>query len=138
MTISTHTVRATMNKLLTLITLLCSLTFSSVSFGEWTFDSSNSGDRYYIDLERVRTQGDYRYYWTLTDLLEPNKYGTISSKSYMKGDCSQLRVQALSVSYYFQPMGENMDTTYNPKNPEWLYVPPDSISESLLQSACKK
>ena len=138
MSISNHTVRATMKKLLTSITLLCSLTFSSVSFGEWTFDSSNSGDRHYIDLERVRTQGDYRYYWTLTDLLEPNKYGTISDKTYMKGDCSQLRVQYLSHTYYLQPMGENMESTSNPKKPEWLYASPDSIRESLLQSACKK
>ena len=139
MTISTHTVRATMNKLLTLFTFLCSLTFSSVSFGEWTWNGDTAGgDRYYIDLERVRTQGDYRYFWVLEDLLEPDEYGTFSSKSYMKGDCSQLRVQYLSHTYYLQPMGENMKSTYNPKKPDWKYVSPNSIRESLLQSACKK
>jgi hypothetical protein len=100
--------------------------------------ASAGGDRYYIDLERVRTQGDYRYYWVLEDLLEPDEYGTFSSKSYMKGDCSQLRVQYLSHTYYLQPMGENMESTSNPKKPEWLYASPDSIRESLLQSACKK
>ena len=127
-----------MNKLLTLITLLCSLTFSSVSFGEWTFGASSSGDRYYIDLERVRTQGDFTYYWVLRDALEPDNYGTFSTKSYVKGDCSQLRIQTLSISYYFLPMGESFDSTFSPKKPEWMYAPPDSIGESLLQYACKK
>jgi hypothetical protein len=128
-----------MNKLLTLITLLCSMTFSSVSFGEWTKVANTSlGDRYYIDLERVRTQGDFRYYWVLEDLLEPDEFGTFSNKSYIKGDCFQPRLQTLSITYYFQPMGENMDSTYSPKKPEWRYVSPDSIGESLLQSACKK
>ena len=56
--------------------------FSSPSYSKWTMvsegiDSSNSGDTFYVDFERIRKHGGYVYWWDLTDFLKP-KEGILS------------------------------------------------------------
>ena len=73
---------------LTLITLVFTLMFSSTSFAEWTkVGESVKGNTFYVDFERIRKHGGYVYWWDLSDLLEPDKYGGLSAKMYNQGDC---------------------------------------------------
>ena len=128
-----------MKKLLTLTTLLCSLMFSSASFGEWTkVVKGDNGDDFYVDMERIRNHNGFRYYWVLTDKLEPSEYGTLSNKSYEQADCKQFRKKGLSVTYYHQSMGQDVDTTYTPKKSEWRFPRPDSVAEVVLKKVCEQ
>ena len=67
---------------------------------------SVDGDTFYVDFDRMRTNGSYVYYWQLSDFLEPINYGVLSDKVYNQGDCNMFRYKKLSKSYFKQPMGE--------------------------------
>ena len=73
-----------MKKLLTILTLIFTLMFSSTSYAEWTKVSENveDGDSFYVDYDRIRKHDGYVYCWEMGDYLKPNKYGDLSVKSY--------------------------------------------------------
>ena len=121
------------------ITLFFStLMFASPAYADWERVSENvSGNTYYVDFDRMRTNGGYVYYWRLSDYLEPTKYGDFSSKVYQQGDCEMFRYKRLSSSYYKQPMGEGSGETYSTPDTEWRYPPPKSSGEKILKEVCE-
>ena len=79
---------AMMKYLLLLSTLTLSLMFSSGSSAEWTSAwSTSAGDKYYLDLDRIRMNDGYLYVWYLTDLIKPTESGIMSVKGYWEIDC---------------------------------------------------
>ena len=131
-----------MKKLLTLTALLFSLTmmFASPSYAEWTKVGEDvDGNTYYADFARIRKVSGYVYYWTLMDNLKPTKWGDLSSKNYLQGDCKLFRYKWLSFSYYKEPMGGGTGDVSEPvaKNKGWKYPPPDSSIETVLNKVCK-
>ena len=126
-----------MKYLLLLSTLALSLMFSSTSSAEWTsVGSTSAGDKYYLDLDRIRKNGGYVYVWILGDKLKPGEDGTMSSKVYREIDCKAFREKGLTYIYYKQPMGEGEGDSNSPSNPEWNYPPPDSMSEFIANEVC--
>ena len=100
-----------------LLVLLFSLLISFNSYGEWTkINKSGIGTTFYIDIETIKEQNGYVYYWTMWDKLKPDKYGDKSYKFYHQGDCEPVRVKYLSYIYYKQPnllLLNNMDDSYS-------------------------
>jgi len=127
-----------MKTLSILLTLTFTVMFSSTSFAEWKKVSENvDGDTFYVDFERIRKHDGYVYFWHLSDYLKPNKWGSLSGKLYTQGDCKLFRWKILSGSLHTQPMGEGTpSSTVNPKNPQWEYPPPNSLSEIILKHVC--
>ena len=127
-----------MKKTLILFTLLFSVIFSSASFGDWTWccSAANGTHEHYIDFEKIKKVDGYTYYWTLADLLEPDKDGDFSYVGYLQGDCKLSRKKNLSEFYYTQPMGIGSVTNNPIKNPEWTYNPPGSAHEEMLKRVC--
>jgi hypothetical protein len=120
------------------ITLLFStLMFASPAYADWERVSKNvDGDTFYVDFDRIRTNGGYVYYWDLSDLLKPDKDGILSGKTYFQGDCKVLRYKRLSYIFHKQPMGEGSGETMSPPNPEWHYPAPNSSGEYILKQVC--
>ena len=126
-----------MKYLLLLSTLTLSLMFSSASSAEWTsMGETVAGTTYYIDLDRVRKNGGYTYFWYLNNLIKPDDYGHSSNKFYTEVDCKAFRHRTLTYIYYKQPMGEGEGESQTSQNQEWRYPPPDSMSESMLNKVC--
>ena len=125
-----------MKKLITTLTFL--LMFSSPSYAEWTKMGENTeGTIFYLDFDRIRKVDGSVYYWVLGDFLKPNQYGDFSYQDYKQGDCKLFRSKRLSVTVYTQPMGKGTSATSNiPK--EWVYPPPDSVGEYLLNAVCNR
>ena len=122
---------------LTFLTCLF-IVLSAPRYAEWTkVGEILDGDTFYVDFERIRKHGGYVYFWQISDYLKPTKYGDLSGKSYMQGDCKLLRFKALSNSHHKEPMGQGTGETNSPKNPEWEYPPPDSIGNIILIAVCK-
>ncbi len=99
--------------------------------------SSNSGDEYYIDFDRIREKGGYVYYWNLIDLKEKDDDYAFSYIEYNQGDCGDFRVKTLSRTAYAGKMGGgeplfSYDNIWN-----WSYAIPNSVGEGLLEKACK-
>ena len=127
-----------MKTLLTIFTLVFTVMFSSTSFAGWTKVSENVHGTFYVDFERIRKVDGYIYFWWLSDLLKPDKYGNLSYKSYNQGDCKLFRVKILSEIYYKQPMGRGTFKENTFKNPQWKYPPPNSAIETILKSVCSR
>ena len=119
-----------------LFALLFSILISFNSYGDWKWIGENiDNSQYYIDFEKTKSVDGYIYYWTLSDLLKPDKDGDFSYILYQKGDCKLFRSMSLSEFYYKQPMGEGKVTT-NTQNPKWQYPPPESMHILMLKKIC--
>jgi hypothetical protein len=121
-----------------LIALTFTVMFSSTSFAGWTKVGKDAGgNTYYLDFERIRKHGGYVYWWDLSDLLKPTKYGDLSGLIYKQGDCKLFRFKVLSDSFYTEPMGQGKpSSSSNKPDKEWRYSPPNSSSETILKSVC--
>ncbi len=126
-----------MKKHLIIFTILFSaLMLASPAHAEWTkLGESTRGNSYYVDFSKIRTQGNYIYYWRLTDYLESNS----SAQVYYQTNCTVFRFKELSKVYYEQAMGEGApDSRQIHKDPQWDYPPPNSLTETLLTKICQQ
>ena len=120
-----------------LLLLLFSLMISFNSYGDWKQIGTTSTDApYYIDFEKIKSVDGYIYFWTLGDLLKPDKDGDLSYISYHQGDCKISRKKILSENYYKQPMGRGNAETHTIKNPIWEYPSLNSVGQDMLETAC--
>jgi len=129
-----------MKHLTLILTLFFStLMFASPAYADWVEVAKGvDGDTFYVDFDRMRTNGSYVYYWQLSDFLEPINYGVLSDKTYKQGDCEMFRYKNLSYSFYKTPMGEGSGDTFSPPNPEWTYPSPNSAGEVILKEVCRR
>ena len=98
----------------------------------------NRGDIFYVDFERIRKVDGYVYYWMLSDYLKPSPYGDLSYKTYNQGDCKLFRYKTLTGVSHKEPMGGGTGDSISPENPEWIYLPPNSVIETTLKSVCSR
>ena len=122
--------------------LFSTLMIASPAYADWEKlgEGTDNGTTFYVDFDRIRTNGGYVYYWQLQDLLEPiesGDYGMLSGKTYYRGDCAMLRYKTLSYIFYEQPMGEGSGKSSVSINKEWNYPPPNSPAEIILKRVCE-
>jgi len=120
------------------LALAFTVMFSSPSFADWKEVGENvKGHTFYVDFERIRKQNGYVYWWELTDLLKPNKDGDLSYKRYTLGDCKLFRVKRLMMSFHNELMGRGTPVaTINKADKDWIYPPPNSSFETILNEVC--
>ena len=128
-----------MKPLLIITTIfLSSLMMASVANAKWTeVVKSVNENTYYVDLERIKKHNGKIYFWKLADYLKPDKYGAISTKSYIEAECSRLRIRYLNFTTYKGPMASGeVSTSNNTPDKDWHYPPPDSMFEGVLKAVC--
>jgi hypothetical protein len=119
-----------------LLAALLSILISFNSYAEWVKVSTDVNDiPHYIDIDTIKKHNGYVYYWKLTDLPKPNKWGDMSLKFYFQGDCGVVRVKYLSFIFYKQPMGRGTSEVDNTSS-EWRYPTPESVDGILLNFVC--
>ena len=96
------------------------------------------GNIYYVDFERLKKHNGFIYYWSLIDLLKPDKWGDVSYIFYHQGDCTLFRQMELTSSGHNQPMGAGTISSATHKNPKWTYPLPNSVAETKLKSVCSR
>jgi hypothetical protein len=117
--------------------LFSTLVFSSPSYADWTKVSRTvSGNNYYVDFDRIRKYDGYVYFWELDDYLKPLSGKYLSFKGYMQGDCKLFRHKELSSFYYTDSMGNGTPFIPAAITLPWVYPPPSSVTESILNSVC--
>ena len=128
-----------MKKITLLLVIIFTFLFSTTSWGEWSLVGVyESGIKYYYDKDRVRKRGKVLYFWELTDHQKPNKYGNLSSTTYVQLDCSIFRFKSLKFHTYTKSMGEGEQTSdYTPPD-EWSYPKPNSSGEFKYNKICEE
>ena len=131
----------TMKNLLTISILAFPLMFSPISFAEWTEVSEGmSGTIRYIDFERIRKHGEYVFFWQMSDYLEPTSKGYLSALVYSKVDCNVFRKKTLTEHYFMEQMGRGTPVVWDLTEfqKEWMYPPPDTSFEEVLNAVCSR
>ena len=121
-----------------LLILLFSILISFNSYGEWikVTTDANNGDIYYVDIDTIKENGGYVYWYYMIDYMKRDKFGDMSALIYQQGDCGPNRYKMLSGIFYKQPMGISESSRETAKNPEWTYTFPEQINAHLLDYVC--
>ena len=97
--------------------------------------SENIEGTYYVDLAGIRKLGGYVYFWEVIDFSEPSKYGMMSGKVDIQGDCDLFKYKRLGVSLHKEPMGKGIGKTFPVAN-DWKYPGKNTAIEGILKSVC--
>ena len=121
-----------------LLILLFSLLISLNSYGEWTeISESNVGDTYYLDLDSIKENNGYVYFWTLMDSAKPNIFGDLSSKVLTEAICNvPYKERGIEWHYYKLPMGQGSPDSNNVIG-FWNYPSPGDVREAILEFVCE-
>jgi hypothetical protein len=112
---------------------------------EWKYDGSTSDLDNYIDYSRIRTEGLYKSMWVLRDFKSPqtNASGKQFKSSVSKEviDCQRSRMQSVALFHYSEQMGSGemvFSGNYQVLETDWKYHPPNTMGDSLINTACRK
>ena len=126
-----------MKKLFLFYLILLSF-FASHSYAEWTKITENlDGDAYYIDLDNIKENNGYLYFWYLRDYFKPDEFNDMSSKILKEVDCNiPTKGRIIYDSYYTRPMGAGDMSSSSDTVSEWMYGSPGSVFGKLIDIAC--
>ena len=92
------------------IPLLFLIFFSFNTYAvNWHKVGEKNGNTFYVDVDNIKKQTGFVYYWELLDLKEP-KFGTLSTISKFKADCIDKKKAMLSITSYTGQMGKYLVT----------------------------
>ena len=124
------------NNMKKLLILIFSFLISFNSYGEWVKVIESDGDHtYYIDIDSLKEENGYVYYWAMADGQKPDEWGDMSTRFYFQGECGLFRLKYLSYIYSKQPMGRG-DGEVDNTSSEWIHPTPESIVGVLLSQVC--
>ena len=108
------------------------------SYAEWKYLlKTSTGDVHYIDFDSLKRDGDYVYFWSLRDYAKMDKWGDLSSKKYLKVDCTKYKFKYLSDSYHNRQMGKGIPTGGSTKpDKNWTNIKPNSVIAFISQNVC--
>ena len=114
--------------------------FPITSYAEWLKFEKDIGETVYIEINSIKQNNGYFYYWTLTDFEKPNPdfKGALSIKTLWEADCSEpRRIKTLSGTTYKSPMGQGKyNESTSDKDSKWIYVAPQSRGEKWMNFVC--
>ena len=97
---------------------------------------------YFIDLESIKKDGNFRMVWIITNLPSPGKNGELSWRNKYEYDCYEERRRNRSWIENSEPMGKGAIIRSNSNPPNmWLPIPSDSKDESnrkVMKIVCAK
>ena len=124
------------------IILLFSINAFAVSWKK--LSENESGSTFYVDVENIKKDNGFVYYWILIDYLKSTEIGTHSDISEYKVNCVDEKQTWLSNTFYSQPMAKGEIITEN--IPVWnyygstlneiRYLTPGSLGHDILKKVC--
>ena len=84
-----------------LLLLLFSILISLNSYGEWLLLGEDSGNKFYYEVDTIKTSNGYIYFWDLVNFSEPFAGIYMSGLRYKQGDCGVFRDKTLSGFLFF-------------------------------------
>ena len=73
-----------LKKLLGIVVL--GLLWCNVGVAEWYKIGQTDQATFYLDVDRIRSDNNYVYYWDMVDLNKRSEQGILSVQRYIKGD----------------------------------------------------
>ena len=127
-----------MKKLLAIVVL--GLLWSGSAKAEWEFiENLDNGNKFFADVKSFKTDSNYSYMWTLTDLKKPYIHMNKEMRSYAeynKIDCKLSRYGKLQYVFYEGQKGTGQPTPFQREEMKWLYPPPGSSGFNFIKAVC--
>ena len=119
------------------IILFITLNHSSYSKNRWVKIYSDEVGTEYIDIQNIKKNNGYIFFWNLTNVTKP--YGGIyySANVYKQVDCKIFRVKRLVFHWYKKSNGSGTYKSEPPKNKDWIYPSPNSVEHGNIEYICK-
>ena len=95
----------------------------------------NNGDDFYLDLDRIKVNNGYVYYWYMQDFLLPLEMGIMSMKMYNQGDCEVGRYKDLTAKFFTESMGIGAGISHIPID-DWHYPGPNTVLKKVFDYVC--
>ena len=111
--------------------------FCNVSVAEWYKIGETDSGNFYLDVDRIRSDNNYTYYWEMLDFNKSDEDGTLSVLRYIQADCSIIRFKTLQYVFYDGNMGSGKKEMQDSSVKDWKYFSPGAIGEHILEKACK-
>tara|TARA_E500000331_G_scaffold315785_1_gene325996 strand:- start:686 stop:1117 length:432 start_codon:yes stop_codon:yes gene_type:complete len=123
-----------------ILSILIFYFFSTAVNAGWTkVTESNNGEVFYVDMENIMERRDKVLFWELIDYKIKDKYGDLSAKIYVEGDCKNLKFKWLRLSYHKDAMGKDNVIDKKPSKfiSDWQHPKQNSTSMTVLNFVCK-
>ena len=115
-----------------LLLLLISLFLSFNSYGEWTkLFTDEDGTTWHINIETIKERDGSVFLWQMNSSKEG------SSTMLSENDCDLVRTKFIQMYDYDEPMLEGYSTLVPMDGTEWMFLPPETVGEFILQFACE-
>ena len=119
-----------------LLLLLFSIFISFNSYGEWLFLGEDSGNKFYYEVDTIKTSNGYIYYWDLVNFPEPFDGIYMSGIRYRQGDCGVMRNKTLSANLFTKLMGRGESESIPYDNSDWEYYLPNTTGYENFTMLC--
>ena len=128
------------NSLSILILLFVYLCCLSIKANDWTeITKGKNGHTFFVNMERLKEDKDFIYFWQLINYKEKDEYGDMSAKIYVQGECETFKFKWLKVSYHKMYMGRDYVKPGKPSDlvSGWQFPITNSTSYTVLDHVCK-
>ena len=114
------------------------LIVSTSSWAQWSPVAIDvDGTIFNFDYSTLRKDGDLRKIWTLSNFVEKESNGVVSSRVRMEYDCKNERQRYLSFKLFSEKNATGVVIESGDIPSSWKDIAPDTAAWKLMQTACK-
>ena len=119
--------------------LVLAMLFAGSACAAWVKVSENEIGMYYIDPKTIRTEGNLRKSWGITDYKQRFTNGAISWRVRTEYDCKEERLRLLSLREHSERMASGTtiwSQDYEENSDDWHAIPPGTGVEAMMKFVC--
>ncbi len=105
----------------------------------WVFIAKSvGGTSFFVDTQSMQKSGNSVTSWEKANYSDRDSNGSLSAKIQFTTNCAR-RERIMRYSFYYDDTDNLGKTTVSgpATNSQWIPVPPESISESIMKFVCR-
>tara|TARA_E500000331_G_scaffold326318_1_gene344334 strand:- start:625 stop:1008 length:384 start_codon:yes stop_codon:yes gene_type:complete len=121
------------------IPMILFLFSANICSANWVevFVSKTTGNSFYVDVDRIKKDNNYTYFWVLANFTKPvGASGYLSAKVRWKADCKKKKRRKLGVFIYKENNAIELIDSF--RGFGWQYPTPRTIGHAQLEFACSR
>lgn len=101
--------------------------------------SDAQGNVWYLDTEGMHRKGYVVYVWQVQNLAQPDEHGARSIRSQVEFDCKFRQSRSMWTTLYTErDEAGKVISSAAVVQPEWIPAAPGSVSDVLIDQACRR
>lgn len=93
--------------------------------------------KHFLDIDRIDVNGDLRSFWRLTNLLEKDRIGALSTRTRSELNCRERKTRSVFVIHHQGPSaGGQIIASLRAEDDAWKDVGGTGVEATLLELVC--